>query len=156
MAKILIVDNTPYLYPEPNDDPGWGEGATGWAEAVTELLGDLFGPGDIKETTFTIPAGANSGNVAGLLFDSTVISSAIITYNISQGADAGLAESGTIHLLYDDSSIVGEKWRLSQETNGDAEVDFDINQTTGQFTYSSSASSTASRTMKFRAKTLSK
>lgn len=162
MARNLIVNNTTYSYPDPGDDPGWGEGATGWAQAVTDVINTLLGPGDIIETIFTIqPEQLTSANITGLLFNPTTVRAAIIEYSIyrrTQELPAGTTEEGTITLLNDDSET--PRFKLTREANGDALVDIDIDQLTGQFSYTSQAISLPSTdyvgTMRFRARTLSK
>lgn len=137
MSKVLIVENIPFNYPNPGEDPGWGQGATGWAEAVTNALANLSGPGDITQTSFSI---ANNQvapqDIDGLVFDGGTVRSAVITYSIYRISDTspdGNAETGQIVLLYDNN--LG--WSLAQgQIVGFAGVYFSITNV-GQFQYTS-------------------
>lgn len=108
LPKTLTVNNTPYDYPTSSDEPGWGGEATGWAEEVTTVLNNLLGPNDILETSFSI---ANNqivaADVTGLAFNAGSVRSAVVEYAVYRISDAnpsGNAESGEVHLVYDDSS----------------------------------------------------
>lgn len=161
MAINLIVNGTSYVYPDPGQDPNWGAGATDWAAAVTEALNTILAPGDILTTAFSIDNNISvAANINGLLFDPGVIRAANIDYAIyrtSTANPAGNAETGTIHLIYDDSAAVGLKWKITHSIDGDAGVSLSITDA-GQVQYMSSDIGTTgySGTIKFRAKTLSK
>lgn len=83
MSRNLTVNGTTFPYPDPGDEPGWGQPASDWAEEVTKVLNDLQGIDDIPETTANI---ANNIvvplNVPGLIFNPTTVRSAIIDYSI--------------------------------------------------------------------------
>lgn len=108
MPKQLIVNNVPYDYPTAGDEPGWGEEATGWAEEVTGVLNNLLGSDDILETSFSIANNQTSAaDVTGLAFNAGSVRSAIVEYaiyRISDGAPSGNAETGEIHVVYDNSA----------------------------------------------------
>lgn len=156
MSKTLIVDNTPYNYPTSGDEPGWGNDATGWAEAVTAVLNDLVGPNDILETAFNVANNQTSfTNVTGLVFNAASVRSADITYSlfrVSTASPSGHTETGTIQLAYDNN--LG--WSINQgNILGDAGVLFDVT-AGGQIQYKSTDIGALNYigTMKFRAKTL--
>ena len=155
MSKVLIVDNSPFNYPTPGDEPGWGEAATGWATAVTEVLGDLVGPNDILETAFSIANNQPTfANITGLAFNGASVRAVQITYAIFRVSSTNLSgntETGTINLLYDNIS-----WSVNQgNILGNAGVLFDVT-SLGQLKYKSSdiGSLGYTGTMKFRAKSL--
>lgn len=156
MSKTLIIDNTPYQYPTAGDEPGWGQGATGWAEAVTEVLNDLVGPNDILETAFSIANNQTSFvNITGLTFNGASVRAADITYSIFRVSSTNLSghtETGTIQLIYDNN--IG--WSINQgNILGNAGVLFDVT-SLGQVQYKSSDIGALSYvgTIKFRAKCL--
>lgn len=157
MPKTLIVNNTPYQYPKSGDEPGWGGEATGWAEAVTNVLSDLLGPNDILETAFNVANNqATFVDVTGCFFNAASVRAAEITYSVSRSSTAtpsGKVETGTIQLIYDGGA---PGWSISQgNILGDAGVQFQIT-SGGQLQYKSSNISALNYvgTMKFRAKTL--
>lgn len=161
MPITLIVNNIPFEYPVPGDEPGWGQPATDWATEVTDVLNDLLGPNDITQTSFTIQNNISSAtDVAGLSFNTGQVRSAIIEYSIyrvSTAEPSGHADSGTINIIYDNSAGVGVKWSMViGAVTGSGGVTFSITDN-GQFQYTSTdiGSSGYSGVMKFRAKTLS-
>ena len=161
MPIPLIINGTTYQYPVSGEDPNWGADGTDWAQAVTDVLGTLLGPGDILETSFNINNNVTvATNVNGLLFDPGTIRAANVDYSvyrISTANPTGFSETGTIYLIYDDSASASNKWQLSQRTTGNSGVTFSILDS-GQIQYTSNdiTSPGYSGLMKFRAKALTK
>jgi hypothetical protein len=160
MPISLVVNNITYNYPSPGEDPGWGEDATGWAEAVTEVLNSILGPGDLLETTFSVANNqATLANITGLFFNPSSVRAAVIEYSIYRVSTSNLsgnAESGVLEIIYDDSAAASNKWLIKRDHNGDAGIDIDILDS-GQIQYKSSDIGAAGYigTMKFRARSLS-
>jgi hypothetical protein len=161
MSVTLTVNNIPFEYPVSGDEPGWAEGATGWAEEVTEVLGELLGPNDIIETTFNIQNNISTfTNIASLSFNTGEVRGAAINYTIYRVSDtttSGKAESGTINIVYDNAAASGSKWTYTVfGVNGNSGVTFDVTDA-GQFQYKSTDIGSAgySGVMTFRAKSLS-
>ncbi len=155
MPKTLIVNNTPYEYPTAGDEPGWGGEATGWAEAVTDVLSDLLGPNDLLETAFNI-ANNSSGPVTGLILNAASVRAAEISYSIYRQAGAtSVVESGRINVAYNNASPSLNKWEINQgNVLGNAGVVFTIDNS-GQVQYTSTdIPGQTIGTMKFRLKSL--
>lgn len=156
----LTINNNTFNYPDPGQDPGWGEDATGWAESVTEVLNTLLAPGDILQTSFSVANNvASPSNVVGLFFDGATVRAANISYAINRTSNTnpyGINETGTIYLNYDGAAPLGSKWTLSQQKHNDAGVTFSVNDS-GQILYTSTdiGATNYQGTMKFSAKTLS-
>lgn len=162
MPKALVVAGTSFEFPVSGENPEWGESATAWAEAVTDVLATLLAPGDILETTSTINNNISSPtNINGLVFDPGTVRAANVNYaiyRISTAAPSGHAEDGMIGLIYDDSAANGSKWQLSQRKGGtDSGVTFSITDG-GQIQYISSDINSTGYVgeIVFSAKTLSK
>jgi hypothetical protein len=153
---ILIVNNTTFNYPDPGQEPGWGEDATAWAEAVTEALNFLIAPGDIINSTAGIQNNVSSPtDVSGCVFDGSVTRAANITYQIVRSSDdltTPIVEEGSLLLNYNPSGV----WTLTQQYSGDeVGVLFSITNS-GQVRYTSSNVTGAnySGIIKFSARTL--
>jgi hypothetical protein len=121
MPTNLTVNNNTFAYPVPGDEPGWGEGATGWAVEVTEVLESLQGTDDIPETTFNV---ANNISVAtdivGLVFNPATVRSAVVDYSIYRSTDTNeLAEKGKLELVYKNGASPGLKWTIGRVFFGD-------------------------------------
>jgi hypothetical protein len=161
MSIPLVVNGTTFNYPSPGEDSGlWGEDATGFAVEVASVLSTLLAPGDILQTTFTVANNvAVASNINGLLFDSSQVRAANITYSVYRKTDSftsGNTESGTIYINYDNNASSGNKWKIYQQTNGNAGIVFSILDS-GQFQYTSTDITGANYIgdMRFSAKTLS-
>lgn len=160
MPVTLTVNHIPFEYPIPGDSPGWGEGATGWAEEVTTVLNDILGPNDIIETTFNIVNNQISpANIVGLSFNTGSVRAATIEYSVYRTSSthlSGQAESGTLSIVYDNLAASGFKWSLvGSNLNGISGVTFSILDS-GQFQYISTdiGNTGYSGVLHFRAKTL--
>lgn len=158
MSKQLTVDGTIYNYPENRDPAGWGEEATAWAEAVTDVLSNFSGPGDIAQTVATIQNDSLGAflPISGLFFDPVVVRGAIVeyaTYRVTTGGGAmEKAEIGTMYLIYKSTAAT---WDFARVGAGGPDLDFDIT-TAGQVRYKSTplTGTGYSGTIKFRARAL--
>lgn len=156
MSRDLTVRNTTYKYPEQGEDPKWGENAVDWAEAVTNVLATVVGANDILSSSFTV-ANNTTSTVTNLALDPATVRSAVVEYDIYRVTDSttsGKSESGLILLEYDTNASSGNKWLMTQFSNGDAGVTFDMDDD-GQMDYTSSniLGSNYAGTMHFRART---
>lgn len=161
MSVQITIAGTTYNYPTSGEDPNWAEDATAAIVAMAEAINTLLAPGDILQTSFAIDNNiAVATNINGLLFDSGTVRAANVSYAVyrtSTTNPSGHAETGTIHLIFDDSAAVGEKWKLTQNTDGDAGISFVMGDN-GQMTYMTTdiGSVGYDGTIRFSAKTLSK
>lgn len=161
MPITLTVNNIPFEYPIPGDSPGWGQGASDWAEEVTFVLNNLLGPNDITETTFNIANNVSSfTNVNGLIFNTGEVRSATVAYSIyriSTSNMSGNTESGVMNLSYDNLASSGQKWSLIiGNVTGNSGVIFTVTDA-GQIQYQSTDIGSAgySGVMHFKATALS-
>lgn len=153
----LIVNGKTYDYPENRDSPGWGEEATAWATAVTNVLSNVVGNGDILQTAASIANNqVAAANVSGLIFDPTVVRGAIVEYSIYRvTTSAGATEAVEVGTMYLGFKSTANTWDISVVGGSGAGVTFSI--TAGgqvQYTSTNFTGSTYSGTMKFRARAL--
>jgi len=86
MSKNYIVKDEIYEYPDTGDI-NYGEEATGWAGAITEIAAEVSGPGDIATTKTTL-VGSDTGThiegvITNMLFDTAFVQSIIVTGHIT-------------------------------------------------------------------------
>lgn len=141
MALQLVVNGISYTYPIAGTNPQWGEDASEWAQAVTEVLSNLVGEFDILGTNFSLDNNVDPANlITGLSFSNSVTRSAEISYTIyrlAEDSGAGLtelSETGKINIIRRSTE---DEWEFSQIKTGDAQVSFFIN-SDGTFSYTSS------------------
>lgn len=141
MSVQIVIAGTAYNFPESGDSPNWAPEATDTIVAMAAALSSLISPGDILQTTFTIDNNISvATNINGLLFDSGTVRAANIQYAIyrtSTSTPAGNAETGLIKIIFDDDAASGQKWKISQDKDGEAGVVISIGDD-GQLSYISS------------------
>lgn len=151
MSKTLQIGNQTFEYPSQGDS-NWGEEASAFAEAVADALATVQGPEDILLTEALLTNGS-SGNVSGLLFDTSVVQQVLVeglivrTYLDATPTEAeAFAATGAYN---------GTTFYLSVESTGnDTGVVLDIDNT-GQFTYQAeNKANTDSIVIKFKGKAI--
>lgn len=161
MAKPLVVAGDTFEYPENRDNPGWGEEAQAWASAVTDVLSNVAGPGDILQTAAVIGNTASSTfNVPGLFFDSNVIRAAVAEVVIYRIGTTGITindERCQVLTLYITYKSGLNLWDMSQVGGGgDSGVTLSISGS-GQIQYTVTealAGSNYNGTIRYRARAL--
>lgn len=156
-TKKLQVVNEEFDYPITGSS-NYGEEATGWAEAVTEVLKEVSGPGDISTRPGTLELFAgneySTGIIEGLIFDPLYVQKVevkgILTRDFTDGSS--YIESFTI-----EGVLKGSIFDIQSEFVGDdTEVSFYT--TSGQFYYKALTEipnkTTQSLNIKFSAKAL--
>lgn len=155
--KVLVVNGQNYFFPEESDSPPWGSLVTDWATAVTGVLDEVVGTGDIVETSAGINNNVSSAtNVAGLTFSTAAVRGAIVDYSIyrvttSTGATE-LVEVGNMYLGFKNTA---NSWDIVVVGGNTAGVTFSITNT-GQVQYVSTniTGLNYSGIIKFRARAL--
>ena len=153
MAIQLQIGNKTVSYPEPGDNPGWGEDGTKFAQLVADALTTVQGPNDITTTTTALSNDVSSDTaIAGLSFNLVEVRRATVEYVMVRIFDSGastIVESGTITGDYD-----GTNFDISVEANDDSGITFNSN-SSGQILYQSDdKTNNVSITMTYQAKTI--
>jgi hypothetical protein len=154
LAKNLTVDGTTYEFPENRDSPGWGEDATAWAEAVTDVLGNVSGQGDILQSSAIINNNISSAtNVTGFFLDPSVLRGAVCEVSIYRSTST--EEAVEVLSIFAGYKSVAGTWEFVQIGGGSSGVTLTITNA-GQVQYVSSNMSGTSYTgtVKFRARAL--
>lgn len=136
MSKDLVVRDEIFPYPETGDI-NYGEPATGWAEAMTEIAEQVSGPADIPNTEVTLVGTVNGdrteGTITNLKFDTAYTQSLVIEGFITRtfsDATPKKVEQFTIKGAFNGSVI-----NFSVDYSGD-ETELDFSATGGQFNFS--------------------
>lgn len=148
MAVTLIVNNTPFEYPEQGEQQPWGEPATNWAIEVTDVLSSLKGSADILETSASVLNNQTTPiNIIGLYFDINTVRSFVVQGNISRQYGSGSQKNEQFTIV---GINTGSDFDIQQDGIGDAEVDISI-LPSGQLQYTSTnLSSGLTGILKFR------
>jgi len=154
MAVTLTVGSNSHEFPENNEDPGWGEAVTAWAEDVTDVLGSVSGVNDKSITSVGILNNQSSPvNVTGLAFSVSAVRSFEAPYIVyrTNGTDVE-TESGILRGNYNSQSA---DWNFTYDRVGDAGVEFVIT-AAGQVQYYSDniTGGTYTGLIKYKASTL--
>lgn len=152
MSKPLQVGNDTFNYPSPGDKAGWGEEATGWAEAVTDTLANISGPNDILITSATLSNNqVTPANIPGLLLNTGEVQSFeldVLIYRTYNSGSSVAMERAKILGYFNGSDVY-----ISQESVGTSGVDLSVT-SGGQFQYTSSnLTNHVSSVIRFRMRT---
>lgn len=151
MTKRLQVGDEIFNYPTTGDS-NYGESATAWATAVTDVLTNVIGPGDIL-TQQTELVGA-SGNVSGLVFDVSFVQRIVVEGFISRETQIDpmtvekKIESFMIEGVYNGADFI-----YSVEYVGDDTL-VELSFTGGQCTFTQTVIPDSTVTIKFKAKSI--
>jgi hypothetical protein len=157
VAINLSVGGVTYSYPTRNDEL-WSNGATSWAQAVTNQLQVVSVTGDIAPNTLVNLTNNQSSpaNISNLSFNPISIRSAIVEYYIQRTKSGEeLSESGHLYLIYRDLDTT---WEIAQVGVNADTTGITLSVTNaGQVQYTSTdyTDQTACK-MKFRARILQK
>jgi len=133
MSKILQIGSQTFEYPETGDN-NWSEEATGWAEAVTEVLETVQGPQDILKTEASLVNGS-SGNISGLIFDTGSVQQVIVKGYLKRIYTVISGKPTEVESIVIEGAYNGSVFNIAPEYVGDdvgVEIDVD---NSGQFTY---------------------
>ena len=129
MAITLIVNNTPFDYPEQGEQQPWGEAASGWASEVTSVLNSLKGPSDLLETSSTILSNKTKEVIPNFFFDPTTVRSFSVRGYIY------ISDSINEEYLIEGINK-GSSWDYTIEGFGDSGVRLEV-ENSGQVVYTS-------------------
>lgn len=153
----LIVNGQTYEYPTNRQEPGWGEDATAWAQAVTNSLLSVVGDGDILQTAANITNNqVSSTNINGLIFDPTIVRGAVVEYSVYRvTTGTGATEQGETGTMYLTFLSTANSWDMAVLGSDSAGIFFSItNAGQVQYTTTNFTGSAYSGVIKFRARAL--
>lgn len=165
MSKDLQIGSNIYEYPSPGEPAGWSEGASDWAEGVTNALATVQGPNDITLESDTLTA--TSGNIDGFLFDSATVQGfdaqfvVTRTYTdntpkeVESGDIIGNAANGEFSISVSSIGDVGITFSILSQSEIDALPIPDPSKVAGQIQYTlEQRDNTQNVQIKFKAKTI--
>lgn len=136
MSKPLIIGDEIYNYPTTGE-ANYGEDATGWAEAATDVLAEVSGPGDIPTTETALigilVSGRYEGDITGLSFDTAYVQDIEIKGHITRtftDATPTQVEYFNVNGVFNGTEISFS----SDYTGDDTEFEFEVSG--GQFRFS--------------------
>lgn len=129
MAITLIVNNTPFDYPEQGEQQPWGEAASGWASEVTNVLNSLKGPSDLLETSSTILSNKTKEVIPNFFFDPETVRSFSVRGYIY------ISDSINEQFLIEGINK-GSSWDYTIEGFGNSSVKLEV-ENSGQVVYTS-------------------
>ena len=132
-SKKLTIGSETFDYPITGSS-NYGEEATAWAEAASEVLKEVSGPGDIS-TTETILVGLD-GFVSGLQFDTSFVQRISVTGIITREFTVASGKSRQVESFTIEGAYNGVEFNITEEFSGDdTEVEFYV--VGGQFKFTS-------------------
>ena len=122
-SKKLTVGSDIYDYPVTGSS-NYGEEATGWADAITEAVKEIKGPGDIS-TTETILSGTDNldgtstGFVSGLQFDTSFVQRISVTGIITREYTIASGKSREVESFEIQGAYNGLEFNITESFDGD-------------------------------------
>ena len=148
-TKKLIIGSEIFEYPIVGTG-NYGEEATAWAEAATDVLAEVRGPGDIGITQVSLIG--TSGNIPGLKFDTSFVQKVTVTGLITRRFTEISGIPQEVESFVVEGSFNGVEFNLTQEFSGD-DTDFQFSEINGQFRFTTiSKPNTLQLNIKFQAK----
>jgi hypothetical protein len=147
MAILLNIKGSPINIPSSGESPNWAPGIIAALRALTEAVNAVTGTYDIAPQTQNIDANNSSNDIpiTNLAFPVSEVRSATIFYSVYRiTEDSGppdgqeVAEGGIITIVYNASNPVSNKWEITRDYAGNADITFEISDT-GQFSFSTTA-----------------
>jgi hypothetical protein len=147
MGIPLNIKGTIIEIPSSGQAPNWAPGIIAALRALTEAVNAVTGTYDVAPQTQNIDANNSSNDVpiTNLAFPVAEVRSATIFYSVYRKTeDSGpadgqeMAEGGMITVVYNESNPVGNKWEITRDYAGLANISFSVTDT-GQFEFSTTA-----------------
>lgn len=158
----INIQGTIIEFPDSGQSPNWAPPLIEFAQAVEQALSSVAGPFDIPPQIYVMVSNVNSNvNIPNLSFPTSNVRSAFIRYAVYRQtdnpnpADTTLAEGGSMQVTYNPNGPVGNKWEISRDYTGDAQITFNITDVGQvQFSTTSLAGSNHEGTLTYTAQSL--
>jgi hypothetical protein len=137
-SKKLQIGNEIFDYPIVGSS-NYGEEATAWATAASEVLKEVKGPGDISitETTLPINNGPDEfsiGLISGLQFDTSFVQRVSITGLITRKYTEFSGRPQEVESFTIEGAYNAVEFNFSQVFAGD-DTELEFSESNGQFSY---------------------
>lgn len=122
-SKKLQIGNEIFDYPITGSS-NYGEEATGWAEAATEAIKEIKGPGDISTTEVILIGtdnmdGTSTGFISGLQFDTSFVQRISVTGIITRDYTIVSGRTREVESFVIEGAYNGVEFNISEEMVGD-------------------------------------
>jgi len=147
MSIPLNIKGSIIEIPSSGQAPNWAPGIIAALRALTEAINAVTGTYDVAPQTQNIDANNSSNDVVitNLAFPVSEVRAATIFYSVYRKTeDSGppdgqeIAEGGMLNIVYNASNPVSNKWEMTRDYAGDAQITFSITDA-GQFEFSTTA-----------------
>lgn len=142
MSIPIVINGNIIQFPSSGQSPNWSPAVIQFAQAVAAALNLLVGPFDVPPQTYVMTSNANTNVILpNLDFPPSNVQGAIISYSVfRQTTDSGamtVSETGQLIVNYNPTFPTNQKWSISRDYVGNADVTFSISDV-GQLEFSSS------------------
>lgn len=128
----LIISGTPVAFPNDSSSPDWAPAVIQFAELVAAALSSLAGTFDVVPQRFiidTVPP-ATTTPITNLSFSTADVRGAFIIYSVYRNTNTTtVTETGNLMIVYNPTNSIGNKWEITRDFVGDAQVSFTIDDT---------------------------
>lgn len=147
MSISINIGGTIINFPSSGQSPNWSEAVIEFAQAVESALQGIVGPFDIAPQIYTMTSNVNTDiDVSNLAFPTSQVRGAFIRYSVFRTTTTNtVSESGNLIVTYNPDAATNEKWAITRDFVGDADITFSITDV-GQVTFSTTSLAGASHT----------
>lgn len=143
MSIPITINGTIIQFPSSGQSPNWSQAVIQFAQAVAAALNLVVGPFDVPPQTFVMTSNSNTNVILpNLTFPPSDVQGAIIFYSVfrqTTGSGATtVSETGELLINYNPTFPTNQKWAISRDFVGNADVTFSISDV-GQLQFSSSS-----------------
>jgi hypothetical protein len=163
-SKKLSVGNDTYDYPITGTN-NYGEDATGWADAITEAVKEVIGPGDISTTEVALigtdEGSSITGFIAGLQFDTAFVQRIRVEGILTRKYTVASGLSSEVEAFVSEGAYNGSEFNITNDFSGD-DTEVELFMDGGQYKFRYQKATTADPigdktqqvSIKFKAKVL--
>jgi hypothetical protein len=128
MSIPITVSGTTVNFPSSGDSPNWSPAIIQFAQLVAAALQFSFGPFDIPPQTFDITSDVNNNVILpNLSFPTTQVNGALIQFSVSRvSSTTTVTETGLMVIDYNPTFPTNEKWQISVDYAGEAQITFTV------------------------------
>lgn len=147
MSTPINIQGTIVNIPTSGDSPNWAPAITLAFQLIANALQAFVGPFDVSPQVYVMVSNVNTNaNLPNLAFPTSEVRGAFIRYSAFRMTTTDtVSETGNIIVTYNPDGPIGQKWEISRDYDGDAQITFNVTDV-GQIQFSTTLLPGASHT----------
>lgn len=129
MSVTIQIQSNIIEFPSSSESPNWAPAVVEFAKAVEAALNQVTGPFDVPPQIQIIDSYNPGMNVdmPNFSFPVSDVRAANLIYSVFRTTTAEtVAETGNIQIVYNPDGPIGNKWEVTRQFDGDAQIVFNV------------------------------